>query len=101
MKPRSYATGAPPGHYTLAERPLTAVLQRMDAETVSGLLEALRAALVAHDALIDELDLLVLPPPTDAHLWDTAKAAFLRSLLRRRVASYGECQGWFRRAATL
>lgn len=35
---------------------------------------------MAHDALIEELDLLMLPPATDAHLWDTAMAAFLTCL---------------------
>lgn len=79
MKPRSFAAGAPPGHYTHSERPLRAVLERMNVATVRGLLQALRAGLAGRDRLWEGCELNQGFPPGLNELWDKSKAAFLRA----------------------
>jgi hypothetical protein len=54
--------------------------ETMDLETVRALLLALRAAVQARDALVDELDLIYAPPPSDDQLWEETKRAFLTTL---------------------
>lgn len=54
-----------------------------DPYVIAAMLAALRVAMQASDALVDELDELVLPPASDAERWERAKGAFLKALPAR------------------
>lgn len=76
MKPRQRASGEAQG----GSEPFGALVDPATvAAVLRGLREATPAQLAAADALYDELDILVLPPPRAWELWQRMVDALLRT----------------------